>query len=67
MQKIIKHLLLYIDDVTVFNGNEVMDTAITEIYPKSLDPVKVNNDPESADVLDINFVAGQGIFALPNV
>ena len=44
----------YIDDITNFNGGDILDKVKHDIYPNVLNLVRVNSSLTSADVLDIN-------------
>jgi hypothetical protein len=44
----------YIDDLTVINGSDIMDNVKKEIYPPYLNLIRINNDLNMADVLDLN-------------
>jgi hypothetical protein len=48
-----RYVYRYIDDITVINGNGVLDEWFKEIYPNSLSLEKVNSDKLKADVLDL--------------
>jgi hypothetical protein len=48
-----RYVYRYIDDITVINGNGILDKWFSDIYPNSLSLEKVNNDKSKADVLDL--------------
>jgi hypothetical protein len=48
-----RYVYRYIDDITVINGNGILDEWFREIYPSSLNLEKVNNHNLKADVLDL--------------
>ena len=50
----IKHIFRFIDDLTVINGGDVLDTIKHDIYPPYLNLLRVNNSTDAADVLDLN-------------
>jgi len=44
----------YIDDITIINGNGILENIVAELYHPSLKLIKVNTNPTTADVLDIH-------------
>jgi len=52
----------YIDDLTNFNGGNIFDKVKTDIYPSSLDLIRVNDKNTNADVLDISITIKNGTF-----
>ena len=54
--KRLTHVFRYIDDITVINGDGILDSVSKHIYSDKLKLVKVNSSPKSADVLDLQIV-----------
>ncbi len=50
----LSHTFRYIDDITVINDEGIFDKVYKDIYPDSLQLVKINSNSSIANVLDIN-------------
>jgi hypothetical protein len=49
-----RYVYRYLDDITAINDNDYLGLYYKDIYHQSLSLVKVNTQPDSADVLDIH-------------
>ena len=54
MMKQLNYTFRYIDDITTLNSGNTFDKEIKNIYPNCLKLIKVNDKPNSADVLDMS-------------
>ena len=52
--KKLKYTFRYIDDISTINDDNLFDTEYRNIYPTSLELVKVNTSNQQASVLDID-------------
>ena len=55
-----KNCFRYIDDLTIINGNNILDSTTNDIYPNTLTLKKVNTDTSTADILDIHCTINNG-------